>query len=258
MNNENRICLMDRARLRASGFVGAALRTVFSGMRELIRGGVRLQYIPAPSPPYPGERVGVRGHSREPRNSTNRPYPSPPSTRERGPEGPYGSGKACQFAFFNLHFSIFNVCSSGKTLKIKKCKLKIVNWSKRLSALCALHFALCLAGCTVGPDYHPPRTEVPAHWVNRGMPATTQNSPATTQSSTTTQRPILAVRWWRSFNDPALDALIARAVEANLDLQQARERLYEARATRGVVGAALLPDVNANGQYTRSGSGKGN
>src|SRR6185437_4601428 len=30
---------------------------------------------PAPSPPYSGERVGVRGHSRQERNSTNRPSP---------------------------------------------------------------------------------------------------------------------------------------------------------------------------------------
>src|SRR6185437_9506500 len=40
---------------------------------------------PAPSPLYSGERVGVRGHSREERNSTNgpSPQPSPLSTGER-------------------------------------------------------------------------------------------------------------------------------------------------------------------------------
>ena len=38
----------------------------------------------------------------------------------------------------------------------------------------------------------------------------------------------------------------------------ATARLRAARAARGVVGAALLPDVNANGSYTRNGAGKGN
>src|SRR6185437_2654278 len=39
----------------------------------------------APSPPYSGERVGVRGHSSGQRNSTNcpSPQPSPLSTEER-------------------------------------------------------------------------------------------------------------------------------------------------------------------------------
>jgi NodT family efflux transporter outer membrane factor (OMF) lipoprotein len=108
-----------------------------------------------------------------------------------------------------------------------------------------------LPGCTVGPDYHPPQPAMPARWIN-------PSTQPTTQTSTTTSRPIDVVRWWSSFKDPTLDSLIDRAVQANLDLQQATSRLRQARATRGVVGAALLPEIDADAAYTRSGAGKGN
>jgi NodT family efflux transporter outer membrane factor (OMF) lipoprotein len=61
-------------------------------------------------------------------------------------------------------------------------------------------------------------------------------------------------RWWTTFDDPALDALVERAVAANLDLRLATARLREARALRGVTGADLFPDVNVAGSYTRSRS----
>jgi outer membrane protein, multidrug efflux system len=36
--------------------------------------------------------------------------------------------------------------------------------------------------------------------------------------------------WWRGFKDPILDALIARALQQNLDLASAKERIVESRA----------------------------
>ncbi|HWE02054.1 MAG TPA: efflux transporter outer membrane subunit [Tepidisphaeraceae bacterium] len=109
---------------------------------------------------------------------------------------------------------------------------------------------LFAAGCMVGPDYHAPATAMPVGFVNPSGPPTTQNS-------TTTQRPINTVEWWKKFNDPTLDSLVVRAAACNLDLRQAQARLYQARATRGVIGSAQLPEIDANGQYARSGAGRG-
>jgi NodT family efflux transporter outer membrane factor (OMF) lipoprotein len=51
--------------------------------------------------------------------------------------------------------------------------------------------------------------------------------------------------WWRRFDDPVLDRLIADALAANPGLAEARARLREARARRGAAGAQLAPSVDA-------------
>lgn len=43
--------------------------------------------------------------------------------------------------------------------------------------------------------------------------------------------------WWRSFGDPVLDALVHRALAANLDLAQAQARIAQARAGIGALGS---------------------
>ena len=96
-----------------------------------------------------------------------------------------------------------------------------------------------IVGCTVGPSYRVPDMHVPAMWSEAS------------QTGVTTQ-PLQVAQWWRTFNDPVLDALVARAVRANIDLRQARARVREARALRGVAGADLWPTVGASGAYTRS------
>ena len=83
--------------------------------------------------------------------------------------------------------------------------------------------AALLAGCTVGPDYRPPATVVPQHYL---------------ESAAGTPRSAELAHWWRSFNDPELTSLIERAVALNLDVQTATSRIREARAREVVAGAA--------------------
>jgi NodT family efflux transporter outer membrane factor (OMF) lipoprotein len=109
--------------------------------------------------------------------------------------------------------------------------------------------AALLAGCTVGPDYRTPDAPVPDGWVGADEPAT--------QPSVAAGAPVDVARWWTVFNDPVLESLIDRAVESNLDLGQATARVRQARATRRVASAALLPTVDASGSYRRSDSGPG-
>jgi multidrug efflux system outer membrane protein len=92
------------------------------------------------------------------------------------------------------------------------------------------------AGCKVGPDYRPPKEEVPGAFA-----AAPQKAP-----------PAEIERWWESFRDPALSRLIAQAVQANLDVRLAEARVREARAQFQADRAVLYPAVNAGASYTHS------
>ncbi|MGQ3066124.1 MAG: TolC family protein, partial [Sphingopyxis sp.] len=94
-----------------------------------------------------------------------------------------------------------------------------------------------LAGCAaVGPDYVPPRIEAPGAYA--AQPAGIGGASA-------------EAAWWRQFGDPALDALIAEALAANLDARLAVARLDEARALAGVSRAARLPGGGVAAGYQR-------
>ena len=99
-----------------------------------------------------------------------------------------------------------------------------------------------IAGCTVGPNYHKPEYAVPETFGETLTPAT---QPATRPAAE-------LVNWWTGFNDPILSSLMDRAVEKNLDLRLATQRILEARAARGYAIADFGPVVNANGAYSRS------
>ena len=118
-----------------------------------------------------------------------------------------------------------------------------VRWL-HVSSSILLTFAI--ASCTVGPDYkEPPKVEAPSAYHE----ATTQPARPTTQPAAPT-----FARWWTVFHDEKLDHLIEEAVRSNIDLQVAEARVREARAQRLVAKAELLPQVNADGSYTRSRS----
>ena len=101
-----------------------------------------------------------------------------------------------------------------------------------------LGLVLSLAGCTVGPNYHTPKTKVPDSFVGQASPPT--------------DVPNQFAKWWTTLQDPELDSLIERSVRGNLDLRLAQARVREARAQRGVVKADLFPIVNVSASYQRS------
>lgn len=61
----------------------------------------------------------------------------------------------------------------------------------------------------------------------------------------------LSPDWWRTFNDPALDALETRALAANQDLRAALARVEQARAVAGVARSAYLPSLAADPSLSR-------
>ena len=92
-----------------------------------------------------------------------------------------------------------------------------------------------LAGCAVGPDYERPKTPSPAAWGEQ-VDASTVDLQA----------------WWTLFHDDALDGLVGRALQSNLDLRIAAGRVHEARAQLGVVLGNLYPEVDLGGSYSKS------
>ncbi|RKO11780.1 efflux transporter outer membrane subunit [Burkholderia mallei] len=132
-----------------------------------------------------------------------------------------------------------------------------------LGALAALASA-----CTVGPDFHPPRADVPAQWHDVTATSTSSTSSASSAASPPAAgsgapnagappRSLPTVeadpdpRWWRTFGDPVLDRLVERAAQDNLDVQAAVLRIAEARAQVRAAAAQGLPDVRASASYQR-------
>lgn len=96
-----------------------------------------------------------------------------------------------------------------------------------------------IAGCTaVGPNYHPPQTAAPTNW-------------SEPQLGGPTNSPVQIVEWWKTFNDPELDSLIERAVNANYNLRLAVARLHESRATVSGAAADFGPTIGTSAGYTR-------
>jgi outer membrane protein, multidrug efflux system len=105
--------------------------------------------------------------------------------------------------------------------------------------------AAVLVGCAVGPNYHPPETKVPDNW--NGQEVVTAATPSKTNIN-----PVELVDWWTAFNDPTLSSLVEKAISANLDVRLAEARIRQARASLGVAGAPLFPQIDASALYQRS------
>jgi len=113
-----------------------------------------------------------------------------------------------------------------------------------LSASLITAVGVVIAGCEVGPNYKPPAPNL--------TPTYREATTRPTSQPVATTRPVDLIHWWTTLNDPELNSLIARAAEANLDLQSAAARVRQARAERGVVASSLFPTVNATGGYSHS------
>jgi len=104
---------------------------------------------------------------------------------------------------------------------------------------------LLVTGCAVGPDYRSPDVSVPESWSEQS-------------ADKAVIVPVSIAQWWKAFNDPTLDSLIAQAVELNHDLRIAEARICEARALHRVAAADLWPTIETSGSYSRSRRSIGN
>jgi NodT family efflux transporter outer membrane factor (OMF) lipoprotein len=98
--------------------------------------------------------------------------------------------------------------------------------------------AAALAACATLPDPQPRPQAKPA-----GQYAAEQSlaAPATNWPGD---------RWWQDYRDAQLDALISEALAGSPTMAVAKARLERARSNAQITGAALAPQVSANGSIT--------
>lgn len=101
-------------------------------------------------------------------------------------------------------------------------------------------FLFFFTSCLVGPGFVPPQQDLPEMWIN-GVSAGEEK-----------ERQPISGTWWQGFNDPILSQLIEEALSSSLDLQQAVERVREARASWSAERANLFPQLGISTSYRRS------
>src|SRR5207249_9654325 len=114
--------------------------------------------------------------------------------------------------------------------------------SIRSGLIFLLPVLLAFAGCMIGPNYQRPKVSVSPNWGETG------DQRVSTESTTYRD-------WWRAFNDPVLDRLVARAYRDNLTLRQAGVRVLQARAQLGVAVGEIFPQTQqaiGSVQYNRT------
>ncbi|HTI19258.1 MAG TPA: efflux transporter outer membrane subunit [Trinickia sp.] len=88
---------------------------------------------------------------------------------------------------------------------------------------------LMLAGCLLGPDYVRPKVDIPEKYRFEDMSVNEAADKA----------------WWKQFQDPVLDNLIATALADNKDLMVAAARVEEFRGQFISTRSALFPQLSA-------------
>jgi NodT family efflux transporter outer membrane factor (OMF) lipoprotein len=102
--------------------------------------------------------------------------------------------------------------------------------------------ALLLGGCTVGPKYVRPATEVPPAYKEVATFRVAQPSDASSKG-----------KWWEIYGDPQLDSLEDQVTVSNQSLKAAQAQFLEARAAVRIARAAYYPTVSATPTVSRTG-----
>ena len=103
-----------------------------------------------------------------------------------------------------------------------------------------LSLLVTLAGCTVGPNFVPPKP-----------PAVTWHDPSAQRNATVTPASNPDPLWWQEFHDPVLTGLIEQAIAGDPTLQESLLRVVEAHQNEAATAAQGLPHLDANTSYMR-------
>jgi outer membrane protein, multidrug efflux system len=106
------------------------------------------------------------------------------------------------------------------------------------SMLALLLAALISAGCAVGPAYQRPVLDLPAAYpeeVDAGA-----------------GRTAIQAEWWKLYNDPQLNELVAATLVRNVDIRLAVAQVEEAEGVVREAGAAILPEIDVGGNSNRT------
>jgi len=97
--------------------------------------------------------------------------------------------------------------------------------------LIVLAFVSLLAGCMVGPDYVRPAPDVPAAFRYEDKEV----------------RDTVNTEWWKQFQEPVLDALIAEALANNRDVKIAAAKVEQAAGVLLQTRSSLFPQIEYSG-----------
>lgn len=135
-------------------------------------------------------------------------------------------------------FTVFRALSFSRQLIIVKIRYNRPSPIQHSLSACLhgktwlIFFLLVTCGCNiVGPNYSQPAPQM----LSQEFYANTEISPQPTADLQT---------WWQNFADPTLNKLIEQAIQKNLTVQQAAERIIEARAIVNLNGGQLAPNVD--------------
>jgi len=101
--------------------------------------------------------------------------------------------------------------------------------------------AALLAGCTVGPKYVRPATEVPSDYKEAAEFKTAQP-----------RDDIAKGKWWEAYGDAELNSLEEQVTLANQSLKAAADRFEQARAAIRINRAPLFPSVTAGASASQN------
>jgi NodT family efflux transporter outer membrane factor (OMF) lipoprotein len=128
----------------------------------------------------------------------------------------------------------------GGEIRLRSVAKRRVPWRACSSGV----LALLVAGCAVGPNYRAPDTPTPDTW--NSLPEAGVQFDAGDSST--------LADWWRAFDDELLEQLIERAIADNRSVEQARARVIEARARRGVSAGSFFPSISGSAGASRTDS----
>jgi len=121
------------------------------------------------------------------------------------------------------------------------------NRAKPVRLAVAFAFAMVAGACAQLPDM--PQKPA-AKDIGRYETAQSLGAGAGKQAGTASAWP--TDQWWLRYNDSQLNSLIAEALKDEPTLAAAQARLHNAEASAQVAGAALLPDVSAQGSVEKA------
>jgi len=104
-----------------------------------------------------------------------------------------------------------------------------------MRALAILFICGSVAGCAVGPDYVKPKVETPQDY---------RFADKDVKDTANTE-------WWKQFEDPVLDQLIAEALVNNKNIQIAAANVEQAAGVLTQTRSQYYPQVNYNAAATR-------
>ena len=128
------------------------------------------------------------------------------------------------------------------------CGVRKIMTTFQLRATVCLAVTLCLlAGCVVGPKYHPTPVETPAAYKEL-TPTDLQNTDG--WKTAQPQDDTLRGKWWEMFNDPQLNTLEEKVNVSNQNIASAAASFLAARALVKEARSQLFPTVTTNPAIT--------